>query len=106
MGSDQRAGEVVSESHPLRFEMPGCFKHFRRNRWWCRRCHREVESQFREVAHALWELQGADRVQEVEKLRRDLHNQSFVLKAWKGHHDALHATCDAYGPGLAEQRRG
>lgn len=41
-----------------KFEMPACSRHFfKANRWWCRRCHREVEGQFREVCESWWASQ-------------------------------------------------
>lgn len=47
------------QTHPLHFEMPGCHRHWRRHRWWCRACDRITASEFKETVHALWTLQGA-----------------------------------------------
>lgn len=43
--------------------MPGCHRHWRQHKWWCRPCDRATEREFRDTVHALWELQGAgDRI--------------------------------------------
>ena len=39
------------------FKMPTCMKHFfKGHKWWCKRCRKEAEAQFKEVCEAYWEL--------------------------------------------------
>jgi hypothetical protein len=55
---------IYGNKRPLKFEMPTCWKHWRKgHKWWCRRCDLVAEVQFRDTVHALWKLQGAaDRI--------------------------------------------
>lgn len=64
MADEQRAGQAAPMTHPLKFEMSRCHRHFfKGHKWWCRRCDRVTEDEFREVCHTMWELQGAgDRI--------------------------------------------
>jgi hypothetical protein len=50
--------------YPLRFEMPRCVKHLLvGHKWWCRKCDKETESQFRDVMHEFWKIKGeGDRI--------------------------------------------
>lgn len=61
---DTGGGIDTMHTHPLKFEMPRCSRHFfKGHKWWCRRCDEATEAEMREVVHALWELQGAgDRI--------------------------------------------
>ena len=41
------------------FKMPACMKHFfKGHKWWCKRCRKEAEDQFKEVCEAYWELRN------------------------------------------------
>lgn len=47
-------------THELEWKMPACNKHFFKGyRWRCRNCRVIAEHEFRDVTHALWDLQGA-----------------------------------------------
>lgn len=50
----------AEHTHPLKFVMPACYRHWRKgHKWWCRGCDRVAEQEFREVVHLVWQAQGA-----------------------------------------------
>lgn len=55
-------------THELEWKMPSCNKHFFKGyRWRCRQCRIIAEHGYRDVTHALWDLQGAgDRIKIVK----------------------------------------
>lgn len=62
-----RQGQFIPASvytHKVEFRLTGCHRHFGRHRWWCRKCDRVTEEEFRDTCYALWKLQGVseDRI--------------------------------------------
>lgn len=52
--------ERAEQTHPLKFVMPACHRHWQKgHRWWCRACDRAGEQEFKDTTEALWTLQGA-----------------------------------------------
>lgn len=62
-----QSGQFIPAStftHKIEFRMPGCLKHFGNHRWWCKKCDKVTEEDFRAACLELWKLQGVseDRI--------------------------------------------